>query len=128
MKYLKKFEGFIVPKGLRKSIWKDEDIALEVLVELESPNWKLEEINKLYIKKIEGDAFKFEMDEFKFKVKYGVVLGPAGARTLGYLKIGDKYLNVSTEVCKKIKKSINKLKEMEDSTKSDFRKSRGLIK
>lgn len=139
MKYLKTFESFIIPKGIRKSFWKDEDIALQVLEELKSLKGDTEGISKLSITEVEHNTladrnmFKFEVDGFKFEVVYCFVLSPGGGRNFGSLKMDGKELSVSEEVCKKIKQTIIELKnwdekEMEASNKWDFRQSRGLIK
>jgi len=80
MKHLQKFEGFIIPKPVRKfnPFWKDEDIALEILKELKSLKGNSEGISKLLIS--ENRGYSFIIDSFKFHVKYGFYMSPGGGR------------------------------------------------
>ena len=132
MKHLQKFEGFIIPKPIRKfnPLWKDEDIALEILKELKSLKGNSEGITKLLIS--ENRGYSFIIDSFKFHVKYGFRMGPGGGRYSGEMKMNDKYMEVSTEVCKQIFNLVEQLKntdfiEQEEDDKKDFRINRGLM-
>lgn len=132
MKHLQKFEAFLIPKPVRKfnPFWKDEDIALEVLKELKSLKGDSVGISKLEISG--NDAYSFIIGGFDFSVSYGFVTGPGGGRYSGDMKMNDKYMEVSTEVCKQIYNIIQVLKntdedELTDDIKKDFRISRGLI-
>ena len=132
MKHLQKFEAFLIPKPVRKfhPWWKDEDIALEILKELKSLKGNSEGIAKLLIS--ENRGYSFIIDSFKFHVKYGFRMGPGGGRYSGEMKMNDKYMEVSTEVCKQIYNLVEQLKntehiEMEEDDKKDFRINRGLM-
>ena len=132
MKHLQKFEDFLIPKPVRKfnPFWKDEDIALEILKSLKSLKGNSEGIAKLLISEVRG--YSFIVDGFKFHVKYGFRFSPGGGRYSGDMKMNDKYMEVSTEVCKQIYNIIQVLKntdedELTDDIKKDFRISRGLI-
>lgn len=133
MKHLQKFEAFLIPKPVRKfnPLWKDEDIALEILKELKLLKGNSEGISKLMISSDRG-AYTFSLDGFKFYVTYGFRFSPGGGRYSGDMKMNDKYMKVSTEVCKQIYNIIEVLKntdedELTDDIKKDFRISRGLI-
>ena len=133
MKHLQKFEAFLIPKPVRKfhPWWKDEDIALEILKDLKSLKGNSEGITKLMITSDRG-AYIFSLDGFKFYVNYGFRMGPGGGRYDGDMKMNDKYMSVSTEVCKQIYNLVEEFKniehiEMEEDDKKDFRISRGLI-
>jgi hypothetical protein len=129
MKHLQKFEAFLIPKPIRKfnPLWKDEDIALEILKELKSLKGNSEGIAKIMIS---GDFnYNFIFSGFKFEVKRSFT---AIHSHKGRLKMNDKYLEVSSEICDQIYKVIESLKntehiEMEEDDKKDFRISRGLI-
>lgn len=140
MKHLQKFEAFLIPKPVRKfhPWWKDEDIALEILKELKSLKGNSEGIAKLLISEIEAETiflnrgYSFIVDGFKFHVKYGFRMRPGGGSYSCDMKMNDKYMEVSTEVCKQIYNIIEVLKntdedELTDDIKKDFRISRGLI-
>jgi hypothetical protein len=129
---LKLQESFIIPKSIRKfnPLWKDEDIALEILKELKSLKGNSEGITKLLIS--ENRGYSFIVDGFKFHVKYGFRMGPGGGRYSGEMKMNDKYMEVSTEVCKQIFNLVEQLKntdfiEQEEDDKKDFRINRGLM-
>jgi len=133
MKHLQKFEGFIIPKSVRKfhPWWKDEDIALEILKDLKKLKGNSEDIAKLLISK-EGGWYSFTIDGFNFKVNYGFHMSPGGGSYSGDMKMNDKYMKVSSEVCKQIFNLVDRLKntekiEQEDDDKKDFRINRGLI-
>jgi hypothetical protein len=133
MKHLQKFEAFLIPKPVRKfnPFWKDEDIALEILKELKSLKGNSEGITKLMISSDRG-AYTFSLDGFKFYVTYGFRMSPGGGRYSGDMKMNDKYMEVSTEVCKQIYNLVEQLKntehiEMEEDDKKDFRINRGLM-
>lgn len=130
---LKIQESFLIPKSVRKfhPWWKDEDIALEILKDLKSLKGNSEGISKLMISE-EGVWYSFIIDGFKFHVKYSFTMGPGGGIYRGDMKMNDKYMKVSTEVCKQIYNLVERLKntekiEMEEDDKKDFRISRGLI-
>ena len=129
MKHLKKFETFLVPKSVRNlnPKWKDEDIAIEILEELKSLKGNSEDIAKL---SISGDfRYEFTINGFKFEVS------PSFRAMLpndGELKMNGNKLKVSSEVCNQIVKTIEELKntentEMKEDDKKDFRISRGLM-
>lgn len=133
MKHIQKFESFLIPKSVRKfhPWWKDEDIALEVLKDLKKVEGNSEGIAKLMISGSE-DKYTFKIDGFEFYITYGFRMGPGGGRYDGNMKMNDKYMKVSNEVCKQIYNLVNTLKniekiEMEEDDKKDFRISRGLI-
>ena len=133
MKHLQKFEAFLIPKPVRKfhPWWKDEDIALEILKELKSLKGNSEGITKLMISE-ERVWYSFIIDGFKFHVKYGFRPTPGGGFYGGDMKMNDKYMKVSNEVCKQIYNLVEKLKntekiEMEEDDKKDFRINRGLM-
>ena len=133
MKHLQKFEAFLIPKPVRKfhPWWKDEDIALEILKDLKKLKGNSEGIVKLRISQ-EGSWYSFIIDGFKFHVKYSFSMSPGGGSYSGDMKMNDKYMKVSTEVCKQIYNLVEKLKntekiEMEEDDKKDFRINRGLI-
>jgi len=127
-------ESFLIPKAVRKfnPSWKDEDIALEILKELKSLKGNSEGIAKLLIS--EDYGYSFMLDGFKFHVKYGFSMN-RGERSIlasGDMKMNDKYMKVSTEVCKQIFNLVKQLKntdriEMEEDDKKDFRINRGLM-
>jgi hypothetical protein len=133
MKHLQKFEAFLIPKPVRKfnPFWKDEDIALEILKELKSLKGNSEGISKLEISG--GRTYTFTIGGFDFSLRYGYQMaGPGGGRYSGDMKMNDKYMEVSTEVCKQIYNLLQMLKntdenELTDDIKKDFRISRGLI-
>jgi hypothetical protein len=144
MKHLQKFEAFLIPKPVRKfhPWWKDEDIALEILKELKSLKGNSEGIAKLLISEIEAETiflnrgYSFIVDGFKFHVKYGFLPSPVGSDLRGCysgdMKMNDKYMEVSMEVCKQIYNLVEQLKntehiEMEEDDKKDFRINRGLM-
>ena len=125
-------ETFLIPKPVRKfnPFWKDEDIALEILKSLKSLKGNSEGIAKLLISEVRG--YSFIIDSFKFHVKYGFRMGPGGGRYSGEMKMNDKYMEVSTEVCKQIFNLVEQLKntdfiEQEEDDKKDFRINRGLM-
>jgi hypothetical protein len=125
-------ETFLIPKPVRKfnPFWKDEDIALEILKSLKSLKGNSEGIAKLLISEVRG--YSFIVDGFKFHVKYGFRMGPGGGRYSGEMKMNDKYMEVSTEVCKQIFNLVEQLKntdfiEQEEDDKKDFRINRGLM-
>jgi hypothetical protein len=127
-----KFEAFLIPKPVRKfhPWWKDEDIALEILKELKSLKGNSEGIAKLLIS--ENRGYSFIVDGFKFHVKYGFRMSPGGGSYSGDMKMNDKYMEVSTEVCKQIFNLVEQLKnvdfiEQEEDDKKDFRINRGLM-
>jgi len=133
MKHLQKFEAFLIPKPVRKfhPWWKDEDIALEIIKDLKKLKGNSEGIAKLLISE-NGAWYSFNIDGFKFDVKYGFVFGPGGGRHSGDMKMNDKLMNVSAEACKQIKNLVEQLKntdklEQEEDDKKDFRISRGLM-
>jgi hypothetical protein len=134
IKLFEAFEAFLIPKPVRKfnPFWKDEDIALEILKELKSLKSNSEGISKLEILSV-GRTYKFTIGGFEFSVKYGYHMrGPGGGAYSGDMKMNDKYMEVSTEVCKQIYNIIQVLKntdedELTDDIKKDFRISRGLI-
>ena len=132
MKHLQKFEGFIIPKPVRKfnPFWKDEDIALEVLKELKLLKGNSEGISKLEISG--GRTYTFIIGGFDFSVEYGYHMRKGGGTYSGDMKMNDKDMEVSTEVCKQIYNLLQMLKktdedELTDDIKKDFRISRGLI-
>jgi len=133
MNHLQKFEAFLIPKPVRKfhPWWKDEDIALEILKDLKKLKGNSEGIVKLRISQ-EGSWYSFTIDGFNFKVHYGFHLSPGGGSHSGDMKMNDKYMGVSSEVCKQIFNLVEQLKnaehiEQEEDDKKDFRISRGLI-
>lgn len=134
MKYLKAYEGFVIPKPIRKILpwWKDEDIALQVLKDLKSIQGNSSAISKLSISNV-GKGISFTMDGFDFYVQYGSSFGPGGVSYNGYLKMNSDYLEVSTEVCYQIQSILIKLRdtdidEHKEYSKRDFRLSKGLLK
>ena len=134
IKLFEAFEAFLIPKPVRKfnPFWKDEDIALEILKELKSLKSNSEGISKLEILSV-GRTYKFTIGGFEFSVKYGYHMrGPGGGAYSGDMKMNDKYMEVSTEVCKQIYNLVEQLKntehiEMEEDDKKDFRINRGLM-
>lgn len=133
MNHIKKFESFLIPKPVRKfnPLWKDEDIALEILKELKLLKGDSEGISKLMISSDRG-SYTFSLDGFEFYVTYGFRFSPGGGRYSGDMKMNDKYMKVSTEVCKQIYNIIEVLKntdedELTDDIKKDFRIRKGLI-
>ena len=59
-------------------------------------------------------------------------MSPGGGSYSGDMKMNDKYMEVSTEVCKQIYNLVEQLKntehiEMEEDDKKDFRINRGLM-
>jgi hypothetical protein len=133
MKHLQKFEAFLIPKPVRKfhPWWKDEDIALEILKDLKKLKGNSEDIAKLRISQ-EGAWYSFTIDGFNFQVHYGYHLSPGGGSYSGDMKMNDKYMEVSSEVCKQIKNLLEMFKNMdkveqEEDDKKDFRINRGLI-
>jgi hypothetical protein len=133
MKHLQKFEAFLIPKPVRKfhPWWKDEDIALEILKELKSLKGNSEGIAKLLIS--ENRGYSFIVDGFKFHVNYRFRMSTDGTGVYsGDMKMNDKDMKVSTEVCKQIYNLVEQLKntehiEMEEDDKKDFRINRGLM-
>ncbi len=133
MNHLQKFEAFLIPKSVRKfhPFWKDEDIALEIIKDLKSLKGNSEGISKLMISGGDG-GYTFKIDGFEFYITYGFRMSPGGGGYSGDMKMNDKYMKVSNEVCKQIYNLVNTLKntekiEMEEDDKKDFRISRGLI-
>ena len=126
MKHLQKFEGFIIPKPVRKFMpfWKDEEVALTLLSELKKVKATPEVLSKMNIKRQDG-FYNFNLDEYNFDVKYGFVLSPGGGRDSGDLRMNGEYLQASSEVCKKIQKEVLRLKnssedEIREYDKKDF--------
>ncbi len=100
------------------------------LKELKSLKGNSEGIAKLLISEERG--YSFTIDGFKFQVNYRYRMTPGGGSYSGDMKMNDKYMEVSTEVCKQIYNLVEQLKntehiEMEEDDKKDFRISRGLI-
>ena len=137
MKHLQTFEAFLIPKRIRKYMWKDEDIALQVLKELESLKGNHQAIQNLKITPVQGPEwmndyiYKFNLDDFEFKVEWSFRLRPGGGTDDGYLEMNGNMLDISDEVCRKIKNTIVYLmntddREVKDFDKKDFRLSRKL--
>lgn len=133
MKHLHKFEAFIIPKPLRKyhSLWKDEDIALQVLQDLKDIKKSGQGIDATSTNNgIDGEGWKFELDGYEFEVEYYYAMTPGGGSMWGNLNLNGEQIRVSTEVCKKI---FNLVKDMmyEQSpageTKKSFRIRKNLI-
>ena len=128
MKHLHKFEAFIIPKPLRKYhlLWKDEDIALQVLQDLKDIKKSGQGIEATSTNK----GWKFDLDGYEFEVEYYYAMTPGGGSMWGNLNLNGEQIRVSTEVCKKI---FNLVKDMmyEQSpageTKKSFRIRKNLI-
>lgn len=123
MKNIKTFETFIIPKPIRKFVpsWNDEDIALQVLKELEAMVGNPKEITKLGIENIRT-GYRFNLDGFDFTVKYHFNL----TYYWGNLQMNDNLLSVSKEICKKIYEIVEKLTrtaedDIAEYDKKDFR-------
>jgi len=123
MKHLQKFEGFIIPKPVRKFMpfWKDEEVALTLLSELKKVKATPEVLSKMNIKRQDG-FYNFNLDEYNFDVKYGFVLSPGGGRDSGDLRMNGEYLQASSEVCKKIQKEVLRLKNSNDDEVKEYDK------
>lgn len=128
MKHLHKFEAFIIPKPLRKYhlLWKDEDIALQVLQDLKDIKKSGQGIEATSTNK----GWKFDLDGYEFEVEYYYAMTPGGGSMWGNLNLNGEQIRVSTEVCKQI---FNLVKDMmyEQSpageTKKSFRIRKNLI-
>lgn len=117
MKHLKAFnEAFLIPKGIRGSIWKDEEVAIKLLDKLKNitngEELNIEPLNRAYSaqKSLNRQWFIFKLDGFVFDIGYTELL-----------MIDGDILNVSKEICKKIKNEIIRLYNglKENNTKSD---------
>jgi len=128
MKHLHKFEAFIIPKPLRKYhlLWKDEDIALQVLQDLKDIKKSGQGIEATSTNK----GWKFDLDGYEFEVEYYYAMTPGGGSMWGNLNLNGEQIRVSTEVCKKI---FNLVKDMmydqspAGETKKSFRIRKNLI-
>jgi hypothetical protein len=127
MKHLQKFEGFIIPKPVRKFMpfWSDEDVALTLLKELKNIKATPEVLSKMDIKspeRVNGWFYNFNLGEYNFDVKYVVYSSPGGVSHSGDLSMNGERLSVSSEVCKKIKKEIIRLKNADDNEVREYDK------
>ena len=128
MKHLHKFEAFIIPKPLRKYhlLWKDEDIALQVLQDLKDIKKSGQGIEATSTNK----GWKFDLDGYEFEVEYYYAMTPGGGSMWGNLNLNGEQIRVSTEVCKQI---FNLVKDMmydqspAGETKKSFRIRKNLI-
>ena len=117
MKHIKSINEIF---GLEKFFNKDEDIAIEILNQLNNNDIDIQkEIILSTDSSITTIEFKFKIDDFEIKL-LSETTGPLSLSLIREIKIDDAKIMVSNNIFDKI---LNKLKEDKDEiyTKKDFR-------
>ena len=116
-------EALFIPKGLRKHVWEDEEVASKVLNTLKSMKDDPDAINKLNIRRDKSklsSKINFEIEGYDFEISIGY--GESH-----WMDMNGNHIDASSESIKQIRKIIKYIEEnpkrIEKSNfKSDFLK------
>ena len=116
-------EAFLIPKGMRKRVWEDEEIASKVLNTLKSMKDDPDAINKFNIRRDKSrltSNIYFEIEGYDFDISQGT----AG---INWMEMNGHVIDASSEIVKQIREIIRYIegnqKRIEKSNfKSDFLK------